>query len=157
MEIDWDKVPDEKGLGVFRETLQDDDRDFNDMQNRWPELFIEPKAALPDATILTEDYEDLPDLNPVTSFIADVRIFISKLGIPGLSIYHVLKVVGLPAASYVLCPGDHKIKAIAAGATAATVIAALPLSPTFYALGTLVGAKVGLNLMEKFKKPSPKP
>ncbi len=79
-------------------------------------------------------------LNPEKGIYDKVRTLVGKLGIPGLLIYNGGKAITVGAGAYMVCPGEMEVKALAAGAAG---IGLLSASPTFWAAGALITAKIG--------------
>jgi hypothetical protein len=156
MEIDWGRRPDEKALGVFRRTLQDDDRDFNDMQNRWPEPCVELNMPVPNVTVLTEDYEDLPDLNPITSTIRAVVVRaikeVEEKGVPAMFAYNGIKALVVAGVAFVVSPGELEEKTHSSLIAGAALLGA---SPTFYAAGIVAVARTSVKAWKSITSPKP--
>lgn len=83
--------------------------------------------------------------NSLAARINRVRALIVKGGIPALLLYNGAKAVVVGTGAYMVCPGDMEVKAIAAGAAGVGLLSA---SPTFWAAGALITAKIGARALK---------
>lgn len=153
---------DQEKLSIFQYIPQGDDRDFcadfaQAQEGNWPELSLQsPETEL-------VDYENLPDLNPVTSM---VRAMVAKTvkevedkGIPVIILYTGFKASLIAGAAYAAADGGIEEKNHAANMA---VKALLVASPSIYVAGVLAVAKTlkyTINFGKKAMKliASPKP
>lgn len=142
MKMNLDAGSDREELAVFQNTLQGDDRDF------CVNFIEENEKDLPELSV----YEDLPDLNPVTSSIGDVRKFIMKGGIPGLLAYNAVKASVAATGAYMICPGDTETRSTAAGLAGVGMLSG---SPSLWTAGALIGAKIGKSALKAITSPKP--
>lgn len=162
MKMDLDRGPDQEALGVFQKTLQGDDRgfcaDFTEAQEQnWPKLSFQSPE------IVVQDYEDLPDLNPITSM---VRTMVARTvkevedkGIPLILFYNGFKASLIAGAAYAAADGGIEEKNHAANVAAKALLVA---SPTLYVACGLAAVKVVKFTLKVAKKVgnftvSPKP
>lgn len=147
--MDFNEGFNREELIIFQDTLQGDDRDFcahfaQAQEENWPEL------SLQSSEVVGQDYDNLPDLNPVTSSIGDVRRFIMKGGIPGLLAYNGVKATIAATGAYMICPGDTETKTAAASLAGVGMLSG---SPTLWTAGALIGAKIGKRALRSIASP----
>lgn len=112
----------------------------------------EPEKQIEDEV----DYDNLPDLNPITSTIRFVvtRALkeVDEKGIPVMLAYNGIKAFVVAGVAFVVSPGELDEKTHSSLIAGAALLGA---SPTFYAAGVMAVAKTSVRAWKSITSPKP--